>query len=246
MNTRARLIGLAARCALLLVVFVLLAASPTQAGQPAPVVDRASLGDAILHPTTDITVTTVNISNEPPGYLIDYLYNTVGITNCVGAIGYLKDHSNGIISQEFYDHLVNAPRWEAFLTLLRDYTSPFSGTIQVGEDGTAKVWVTPPQVRVGNNYIPLDGRHFANVPGWTLSASQNGQFSLTYAQDPADYPRTYSIKEGSINYNYYTFAIAWRAADPTPTPTATPTPTPTATPTPISGQRMYLPLVVRY
>lgn len=103
MNSRTRLIGLAAGCGLLLAVFVLLAASPTQAGRTAPAVDRASLGNAIIHPTTSFTVTTVNISNEPPGYLIDHLYVQLGATaSFFDALGYLKDHSNGVISEEFY------------------------------------------------------------------------------------------------------------------------------------------------
>jgi len=109
MNTRARLIGLAAGCGLLLAVFVLLAASPTQAARPAPAADRASLGDAIIHTTTEITVYTVNISNEPPGYLIDHLYATLGNVSFFDALGYLKDHSNGIISEEFYHAVDTAP-----------------------------------------------------------------------------------------------------------------------------------------
>ncbi len=239
MNTRARLIGLAAGCALLLAVFVLLAARPTQAGQPAPVVDRASLGDAILHPTTDFTVTTVNISNEPPGYLIDYLYTQLGgpTASLFDALTYLKDHSNGVISEEFYHAVITAPgSEEVYLTLLRDYRRPFTGSVEIAEDGTVHTRALP-----GN----------AVYPGFTTAPGSDGQFNLTYTLDPAYYIHTGTTSYAGMNYHYKAFAIAWRAADPTATPTATPTltptrtATPTATPTPISGQRMYLPLVVR-
>lgn len=119
MNIRARLIGLAAGCSLLLAVFVLLAA---QAARSAPSTERSSLGDAIIHPTTDFTVTTVLISNEPPGYLIDHLYATLGDVGFFDALGYLKDYSNGVISEEFYHAVDTAPGGEEVkLTLLRVY-----------------------------------------------------------------------------------------------------------------------------
>lgn len=126
MKTRNHFIGLAAGCGLLLSVFVLLAARPAQAGRLAPVVDRASLGETILHPTTDFTVTTVIISNEPPGYFIEYLYDQLGgnvpKANFLEALRYLKENSNGIISEEFYQAVVTAPGYEEIeLTMLRNY-----------------------------------------------------------------------------------------------------------------------------
>lgn len=220
----------------------LLAARPTQARQPAPVVDRASLGDAILHPTTDITVTTVNISNEPPGYLIDHLYVQLGATaSFFDALGYLKDHSNGVISEEFYHAVDIAPGGEEVkLTLLRDYRRPFVDSVEIGEDGTVHT-----RALRGN----------AVYPGFTTAPGSDGQFNLTYTLNPAFYIHTGTTSFAGWLYHYKAFAIAWRAADPTATPTATPTLTPTRTPTPtttptatqtpIVGQRMYLPLVVR-
>ena len=203
----------------LLAAAMLLAARPTQAAIPTAGADPAmppapggpATGEAIIYPTAVYTVPTVVISNEPPGRLIDDLYARLGHTNFAVALGYLKDHSNGIISQEWYDHLINDPAsLEASLTLLRDYTSPFSGTVEVGEDGTVAIWNTPFQDLSQDVYILLDGRHFANVPGWTLSASQNGQFSLTYAQDPTHYVHTHTYTIGYNDYKYCAFAIAWR------------------------------------
>jgi hypothetical protein len=203
---------------LLLAAAILLAARPTQAAIPAADADPAlpaaagpAAGEAIIYPTTDYTVPTVVISNEPPGRLIDDLYARLGDTNFAVALGYLKDHSNGIISQEFYDHVINGPaNHEVFQIRLHDHTSPFSGTVEIAEDGTVEVWDTPFQARFGDIYVSLDGRHFANVPGWTFSASQNGQFSLTFAQDPAYYVRTSTDIYGALNYYYCAFAIAWR------------------------------------
>lgn len=200
MNTRARLIRLAAGCGLLMAVFVLLAARPTQAGQPAPVVDRASLGDAIIHPTTVFTVTTVNISNEPPGYLIEYLYDQLGgdvpNANFFEALGYLKDHSNGVISEEFYHAVDTAPGGEEVkLTLLRDYRRPFTGSVEIAEDGTVHVRALP-----GN----------AAYPGFTTVPGSDGQFNLTYTLDPAYYIHTGTTSYAGLEYQYKAFAIAWR------------------------------------
>jgi len=205
---------------LLLAAAMLLAARPTQAAIPTAGADPAmppaaggpATGEETIYPTAVYTVPTVVISNEPPGRLIDDLYARLGDTNFAVALGYLKDHSNGIISQEFYDHVItDPPSQEVFLTLLQDYTSPFSGTVEIAEDGTVSVWDTPFLDRSQDVYIPLDGRHYsANVPGWTLSASQNGQFSLTYAQDPTHYVNTHTYTIGYTDYKYCAFAIAWR------------------------------------
>lgn len=227
------LVLLVSAIGLVLSLAVLLAARPIQAGQPAPVVDRASLGDAILRPTTDFTVTTVHISNEPPGYLIEYLYDQLGgegpNANFFQALTYLKDHSNGVISEEFYHAATTAPgSEEIYLTLLRDYRRPFTGSVEIAEDGTVHTRALP-----GN----------AVYPGFTTAPGSDGQFNLTYTLNPAYYIHTGTTSYAGLTYYYKAFAIAWRAADPTATPTRTPTPT--ATPTPIVGQYMYLPLVVR-
>ena len=219
MKSRSHPLLLVTLFGLLLAAAMLLAARPTQAAIPTAGADPAmppaaggpATGEETIYPTAVYTVPTVVISNEPPGRLIDDLYARLGDTNFAVALGYLKDYSNGIISQEFYDHVINdPPSQEVFLTLLQDYTSPFSGTVEIAEDGSVSIWDTPFQARLGDIYIPLDGRHFANVPGWALSASQNGQFSLTYAQDPADYILTHIYTYTTIGYCYYTFAIAWQ------------------------------------
>lgn len=218
MKSRSHPLLLAILFGLLLAAAALLAARPTQAAIPAagddlamPAAAGPAAGEETLYPTAVYTVPTLVISNEPPGRLIDDLYARLGDTNFAVAVGYLKDHTNGIISQEWYDHLINDPAsQEVFLTLLRDYTSPFSGTVEIAEDGSVRVWDTPFQARFGDVYIPLDGRHFANVPGWTLSASQDGQFSLTYAQDPSHYVHTHTYTIGYTDYKYCAFAIAWQ------------------------------------
>ena len=121
MNTRTRLIGLVAGCGLLLAVFVPLATHPAAAQQ------------------VNVDVRTVNISNEPPGYLIDHLYAQLGDVSFGDALGYLKDHSNGIISEEFYQAAITAPgSEEIFLTMLWDFlsTTGFTGSVEIGENGT--------------------------------------------------------------------------------------------------------------
>ncbi|HHY56220.1 MAG TPA: hypothetical protein GYA08_12370 [Chloroflexi bacterium] len=200
MNTRAHLIGLVVGCGLLLALFVLLAASPAQSAWPAPTAERPSIGDVVIRATTEITVLTVNISNEPPGYLIDHLYDQLGgdvpNANFFEALGYLKDHSNGVITEEFYHAVDTAPgSEEVHLTLLRDYRRPFTGSVEIAEDGTVHTRNLP-----GNATYP----GFATVPG------TDGQFNLTYAQDPADYIHTGTTSYAGMEYHYKAFAIAWR------------------------------------
>jgi hypothetical protein len=167
-----------------------------------------SSGNDSMRPTTDVTVRTLNISNEAPGHLIDHLYAQLGDVSFFVALGYLKDHSNGIISEEFYNAVDTAPMNEdAKLTMLRDWRRPFTDSVEIAENAAVHI-------------CSLKGN--ATYSGFTTVLSPDGQFNLTYTQDPARYIHTGSESYPGIKYNYKAFAIAWKQA-----------------------QRLYLPLIVR-
>lgn len=200
MNIRTRFVGLAAGCGLLLAAFVLLDVRSIQAVQITPVGNQSSLGDTILYPTAEIiTITTVLISNEPPGYLIDHLYDTLGDVSFFDALGYLKNHSNGVISEEFYQAVDNALFDDSKRTMLIDYRRPFTGSLEIGDNGTA-------------NLRSLHGN--AVYSGFTTAPGSDGQFILTYTLDPAYYIHTGTVDVyGFFIWYYKTFAIAWRGYD---------------------------------
>lgn len=147
---------------------------------------------------TDIDVLTVNISNEGPGYLIDQLYVQLGNVSFGDALVYLKDHSNGVITDAFYNQVINSPgSEEVFLMMLRDYRSPFHDSVEIATNGT-----------VHARALPVKNLQYS--PGWATALGQDGRFTLTSAQDPANYFHTGTDSYAGINYHYKCFAVAWQ------------------------------------
>jgi len=171
------------------------------------------------------TVTSFIISNEAPGHLVDYLIaQGHGDETLLAVLGYLKDRSGGIISDAFYGQVAGAPPGsEVFTSTLGNYAG-LAGGIEICADGTL--------------YIPsVEANDYDGATGYATSAGQDGQFTITYAQDVAHYIYTHSKKYGSgVRKQYYAFGIAWRGS---------PIPTPTATRTPGAEKRSYLPLLLK-
>lgn len=191
----------------LLLAVILLVPFPAQAGGDLASTGHESLtaGDfstgagAVRSPDViSQTVLTVNISNEPPGYLIDRLYNQLGDTNFAVALEYLKDHSNGVITDEFYNQVMASPgAQEVTLTMLRYYMSPnILYSVEIGADGSVHTRL-------------LSGNDFVGAPGWATSLSQDGQFTLTHAQAPAYYFHTGTTSYGDWISYYRCFVVAW-------------------------------------
>lgn len=211
MERRSHLLLLATLFGLLLAAAVLLAARPTQAlpatgdDRGTPAAGETSAQEELIGPTADISVTvlTLIISNEAPGYLIDTLTaRGHGNKTLYEVLGYLKAQSGGVISDAFYDDVTNAPPGsEVFTARLSNYAG-MDWPLEISADGTVQF-----------GFAGLRGSNYAGTPGYATAPSQDGQFTLTYAQDAAHYIYTGSTKrqEGPdiVTRNYYAFAIAW-------------------------------------
>jgi hypothetical protein len=149
-----------------------------------------------------LAVTTIVISNEAPGHLVDYLINNGhGSETLLQVLNYLKARSGGIISDAFYGQVAGAlPGSEVFTATLSNYAGLVGG-IEIGTDGTISI-------------PDIQGKSYINVTGYATVPSQDRQFTFTYAQDEPHYIYTHSAHFGGgvIRY-YYAFAIVWKQAD---------------------------------
>lgn len=140
-------------------------------------------------------VTTILFSNAPPGHLIDYLHARLGNeASFFDALTYLKERSNGTISQAFYDQVDTAPGAEEVkLTLLRDYRSPgFEGTVEIGADGTVHTRAQVPS------------------PGYTITLCLGESCMISHTENLADAIHTGTTSYAGMEFEYHAFMIAWR------------------------------------
>jgi hypothetical protein len=148
---------------------------------------------------TIIPVYCLDVSNEAPGYFVDYLVaQGYGERTFMQVLDYLKPQSNGIISDTFYNQVAGAPPDSFVFTTLNDYFEDFEPGFEICDNG--EVWP-------GSQ----SGRWFAdNYPGWALETSQDVVFKLSYAPDPTQYVNYRQICVNTTCWYYYLWAIAWR------------------------------------
>lgn len=201
----------------LLAAATLLAIHPTRAAQP-PVAGSEPGNEppvTVMDVFTE-TVLTLNLSNEAPFHLIDALIaQGHGDDTLFEVLGYLKDQSGGGIPDAFYQDVAGAPVGrDVFTAHLSNYAG-IEGSLEIGADGSIHI-------------RSLRGSTYAGKPGYETTPSQDGRFTLTYAQAAEYYIYTGSdfnyLPGGDIDkrFDYYAFAIAWD-----------------------DGYQVYLPLVAR-
>jgi len=154
-------------------------------------------------PNGDISedVYTIIISNEAPGRLIDRLVaRGYGDLTLIEALAYFRDHSRGVISEDFYNQVYNAPAGsEVFTAKLENYVG-IQGGVEISADGTIHTRA-------------VTAAAYDGTTGYLTLFGDSGQFKFTHAQDVANYIYTGNtqLQVGPIvyNYDYYAFAIVW-------------------------------------
>ncbi|MDX9953014.1 MAG: hypothetical protein RBT75_02915 [Anaerolineae bacterium] len=196
MKTALRLALLMANLGLLLTAALYLAGQPVQSAPLTP-----SAGGQLAMDTYTETVLTLNLSNQAPGRLINSLISQGhGDDTLFEVLGYLKDQSGGGIPDAFYQDVAGAPVGrDVFTAHLSDYAG-LEGSLEIGADGSIHI-------------RSLRGSTYAGKPGYETTPSQDGRFTLTYAQAAENYIYTGSdfshLPGGDMRFDYYAFAIAW-------------------------------------
>ena len=174
------------------------AAAALPAGDSAPnETDTPRITDIVTE-----TVPTLNISNEAPARLIDALSaQGHGNETLFEVLGYLKAQTGAAIPDAFYQDVAAAPAGsEIFTAKLANYAG-INGSVEISADGTVHM-------------RGLGGSVYAGRPGYQTISSQDARFTLTVAQDADHYIYTGAMKKkvgtGTITYEYYAFAIAWK------------------------------------
>jgi hypothetical protein len=180
--------------ALLLALRGLQPATQARAAHPAQPGDLLGQG-----PSVPETWTSIVISNEAPGYLVDHLIAMGhGGETLFQVLGYLKAQSGGVISDAFYDQVAGAvPGSEVFTATLNNYAG-LDGGIEICADGTISI-------------PSIEGSDYQGKTGYPSRRSLDNQFTYTYAQGEAYYIYTHTTEYGGgVTRDYYAFAIAWK------------------------------------
>ena len=180
-------------------IFIALALLLALSGlSPAPGAQAASASSQPQAATVE-TYTSLVISNEAPGLLVDHLIALGhGGETLLQVLSYLKAQSGGVISDAFYNQVASSqPGSEVFTAKLNNYAG-LDGGIEICGDGTV--------------YIPsIQGSDYYGSAGYPTAFSLDHQFIFTYAQDAAHHIYTHSQNYGGgLTREYYAFAIAWK------------------------------------
>jgi len=146
--------------------------------------------------------TTFVLSNEAPGYLIDWLIDEgYGESNLYEVMQFLKPNSGGVITDEFMASLAACPAGSEIYTAHLNYFAGLNGPVCINADGTLSIQ-------------PIFGYDCYQLEGWDTYESmaiEDRNVMFTYALSPEYYVNAGEAGTGTgENTIYYkAFAVAW-------------------------------------